>query len=146
MHVCPTHSGKERRRSSVLMPKWCWLAASWTWGRTSTSWESFPSTDSFLSPTSRWGEHRTASILFNITFSLDHAWHLLLNLLFFVLIGTDQTDDTYYFPPFCMKTKLLKMNLENDILLKSWLSQIWKHWEYKGAWIEQRRRQTAVVQ
>lgn len=50
------HSGRGRRRSSVPMPKWCWSAASWTWGRISTSWESLPNTDSFRSPMNRWGE------------------------------------------------------------------------------------------
>lgn len=58
MFVSLIHSGKVKHRSSAPMPKWCLSAASWTWGRTSTSWESFPNTDSFLSHMSRWGVHR----------------------------------------------------------------------------------------
>jgi len=48
------HSGKERRKNSAQMPKWCWWAVSWTWGQMSTPWGNSPSSASFLSPMSRW--------------------------------------------------------------------------------------------
>lgn len=86
------HSGRVRRRSSVPMPKWCWSAASWTWGRTSTSWESLPNTDSFPSPTNRWGENTTYLLNVFVFFSMEvqpvsesinsiKAWNWLLFLL-----------------------------------------------------------------